>query len=143
MERGLDLGCLIALRCESARRQSTSKIFNFFSKRVLSMFQDSGIIFSKKIFSDFQTYLSPDITMRSQRQKLPLACNQRRQTLPARITWKGEWTSGVSLRCESASLGQKFFQKNFQLFFKTGFVHVSGLWDNFKQKKFFPTFRPI
>ena len=27
MERGLDLGCLIALRCESARRQSRSKIF--------------------------------------------------------------------------------------------------------------------
>ena len=50
MERGLDFGCLIALRCESARRQSRSnifkvkKIFNFFSKRVFPMFQDSGII---------------------------------------------------------------------------------------------------
>ena len=128
MERGLDLGCLIALRCESARRQSTSKIFkvkkifNFFSKRVLSMFQDSGIILSKKNFSDFQTNLSPDIAMRSQRKKLPLACNQRRQTLPVRITWKGDWTSGVSLRCESASRRQKFSKsKKCSTFFQNGF----------------------
>ena len=34
-------------------------------------------------------------------------------------------------------------QKNFQLFFKTGFSHVSGLWDNLKRKKNFPNFRPI
>ena len=36
------------------------------------MFQDSGIILSEKIFSDFQTNLSAGIAMRSQRQKRPL-----------------------------------------------------------------------
>ena len=71
--------------------------------------------------------------MRFERQKLPLTCNQRRRTLPVRITWKGDWSSGVSLRCESASRDQKFFQ----LFFKTCLLHVSGLWDNFKRKIFF------
>ena len=145
MERGLELGCLIAMRltddirlpfyrlpstvlanrsrlersvsfepragrvsprqrCESASlgKNFFKKIFNSFSKRVLSMFQDSGIILSKKIFfSDFQTNLSPGIAMRSQRQKLLFACNQRRGTLPVRITWKGDWSSGVSLHCDA------------------------------------------
>ena len=129
MERGLDLGCLIALRCESARPQSRSKIFkvkkifNFFSKRVLSMFQDSAIILSGKKFSEFQTNPSPDIAMRFERQKLPLTCNQRRRTLPVRITWKGDWTSGVPLRCESAPVEVKNFlsQQIFQLFSKCVF----------------------
>ena len=75
--------------------------------------------------------------MRFERQKLPLTCNQRRRTLPVRISWKGDWTSGVSLRCESASRGQKFSKsKNFSTFFKTCSLHVSGLWDNSKRKKF-------
>ena len=43
MERGLDLGCLIALPVEVKNFQS-QKMFNFFSKRVFPMFQDSGII---------------------------------------------------------------------------------------------------
>ena len=82
------------------------------------MFQDSGIILSGKKFSEFQTNPSPDIAMRFERQKLPLTCNQRGRTLPVRITWKGDWTSGVSLRCESASRGQKFSKsKNFSTFF--------------------------
>ena len=117
----------------------SQKIFNFFSKRVLSMFQDSGIILSGKNFSEFQTNPSPGIVMRFERQKLPFTCNQRRRTLPVRITWKGDWTSGVSLRCESASRGQKFSKsKKFStFFFKTCLLHVSGLWDNFKRKKFF------
>ena len=68
MERGLDLGCLIAMR----ECKSRSKIFNFFSKRVFSMFQDSSIILNEKIFSEFQTNQSPGIAMGRQRQKLPL-----------------------------------------------------------------------
>ena len=110
MERGLDLGCLIAMQeCKSRSKIFKVKIiFNFFSKRVFSMIQESGIILSEKFFSDFQTNQSPGIAMRSQRQKLPFTCNQRRRTLPVRITWKGDWTSGVSLRCKSASRGQKF-----------------------------------
>ena len=138
---GVSLHCDARVPDASRRQKIFQKNFQLFSKRVLSMFQDFGIILSKKFFSDFQTNLSPDIAMRSQRQKLPLACNQRRRTLPVRITWKGDWTSGVSLHCDArvpdASRRQKIFQKNFQLFFKTGFVHVSGLGDNFKQKIFF------
>ena len=125
MERGLDLGCLIAMR----ECQSRSKIFKvkkflnfFFSKHVCSTFQDSGIILSGKEFSEFQTNPSPDIAMRFERQKLPLTCNQRRRTLPVRITWKGDWTSGVSFRCESASRGQKFSKsKKLSTFFQNGF----------------------
>ena len=92
----------------------------FFSKHVCSTFQDCGIILSGKKFSEFQTNPSPDIAMRFERQKLPLTCNQRRRNLPVRITWKGDWTSGVSLRCESAMpVEVKNFpsQKIFQLFF--------------------------
>ena len=107
-------------------------------KHVCSTFQNSGIILSGKNVSDFQTNLSPGIVMRFERQKLPLTCNQRRRTLPVRITWKRDWSSGVSLRCESASRGQKFSsQKNFSTFFKTCLLHVSELWDNFKRKKCF------
>ena len=125
MERGLDLGCLIAMR----ECKSRSKIFKveiifkfFFSKRVFSMFQDSGIILNEKNFSEFQINQSPGIAMRSQRQKLPFKCNQRRRTFPVRTTWRGDWISGVSLRCESASRGQKFSKsKQFSTFFQNGF----------------------
>ena len=145
MERGLDLGCLIAMReCQSRSKIfKVKKFFNFFfSKHVCSTFQDSGIILSGKKFSEFQTNPSPDIAMRFERQKLPLTCNQRRRTLPVRITWKGDWTSGVSLHCDARvpdpSRGQKFSKsKKFSTFFKTGFLHVSRLWNNFKRKKFF------
>ena len=111
----------VSLRYESTSRgqkfSKSKKFSSFSSNRVFPMFQDSGIILSEKIFSQFQTTLSPGIAMRSQRQKLPLTCHQRRRTLPVRITWKGDWTSGVSLRCESTSRGQKFSKsKNFQLF---------------------------
>ena len=79
--------------------------------------------------------------MRFERQKLPLTCNQRRRTLPVRITWKGDWTSGVSLHCDArVPVEVKNFQsqKIFQLFFfKTCSLHVSGLWDKFKRKKIF------
>ena len=116
-------------------------IFNFFSKRVFSMFQDSGIILSEKFFSEFQTNLSPGIAMRSQRQKLPFTCNQRRRTLPVRITCKGDWTSSVSLRCESASRGQKFSKsKKFSTFFQNGFSPCPMIQDSgiiLSEKNFF------
>ena len=124
----------------------SQKIFNFFSKRVFSMIQDSGIILSEKIFSDFQTNLSPGNAMRSQRQKLPFTCNQRRRirTLPVRITWKGDWTSGVSLRCESASRGQNFqSQKIFSFFSKRVFSMIQDSGIILSEKFFFPTFRPF
>ena len=57
------------------------------------MFKNSEISFSKKnFFPTFEcivTSQSPGIAMRSQRQKLPFACNQRRGTLPVRIAWQG------------------------------------------------------
>ena len=92
MERGLDLECLIAMReCKSRSKIfKVKKIFNFFSKRVFSMFQDSGIILSEKKFfrlSDQSESRYGNEFMRRQRQKLPFTCNQRRQTLHVRNTW--------------------------------------------------------
>ena len=134
--------CIAIRECQTpveVKNFQSHKIFQLFFKTGFSMFQDSWIILSKKFSSDFQTNLSPGIAMRSQRQKLPLTCSQRRWTLPVRITLKGDWTSGVSLHCNAivpdASRGQKFSKSN--NFFKWGFVHVSGLWDNFKRTKFF------
>ena len=75
----------------------SQKIFQLFSKQVFSMFQDFEITLREKNFSDFQTNLGPGIAMRFQRQKGPFTCNQRRRTLPARIAWKGDWSSCVSL----------------------------------------------
>ena len=102
---------------------SDQKIFQLFSKQVFSMFQDFEITLREKNFSDFQTNLGPGIAMRFQRQKGPSTCNQRRRTLPARIAWKGDWSSVcVSLRCGSASRGKNLSKsKNFSTFFKTGF----------------------
>ena len=101
----------------------SQKNFQLFFKTDFPLFQDSGIISREKIFSDFQTTLSPGIAMRSQRQKLSLTCNQKRRALPVRITWKGDWTSGVSLRCDSASRGQKFSKsKKFSTFFRNMFA---------------------
>ena len=118
--------CIAMRECQNSdasRGQKLSKSKNFqtfFPKHVCSTFQDSGIILSGKKFSEFQTNPSPDIAMRFERQKLPLTCNQRRRTLPVRITWKGDWTSGVSLHCDArVPVEVKNFQsqKIFQLFF--------------------------
>ena len=67
------------------------------------MFQNSEISFSEKNFPTFKcinTSQSPDIAMRSQRQKLPFAGNQRRGTLPVRIAWQGAggWVSHSDTR---------------------------------------------
>ena len=106
-----DWSSCVSLRCGSASRgknfSKSKNFFNFFSKQVFSMFQDSEIILREKNFSDFQTNLCPGIAMRFQRQKLPFTCNQRRRTLPVRIAWKGDWSSCVSLRCGSASQGAR------------------------------------
>ena len=95
------------------------------------MFQNSEISFSEKNFPTFKcivTSQSPGIAMRSQRQKLPFACNQRRGTLPVRIAWQGAggWVSHCDTR---VPIEAKNFlcQKIFQLFFKIGFLHVSEL----------------
>ena len=116
--------CLTPVEVKNFPSQKILKLF--FSKHVCSTFQDCGIILSGKKFSEFQTNPSPDIAMRFERQKHPLTCNQRRRTLPVRITWKGDWTSGVSLHCDArvsdASRGQKFSKsKKFLTFFQNGF----------------------
>ena len=103
------------------------EVKNFLSQKIFQLFLKTCLLHvsglwdnfkRNKFFSDFQTNLSPDIAMRSQRQELPFTCNQRRGTLPVRITWKGDWSSGVSLRCQSASLGKNFFKKIFNSFSK-------------------------
>ena len=113
------------------------KIFQIFSKQVFFMFQDYGISFGKKKFLTKKIALSPSIATRSQRQKLPFACYQRRRNLPVRIALQGGWSLCVSLRCESKNRGQKFSKStNFSTFLKTGFLQVSRLWDGFWQKNF-------
>ena len=94
------------------------------------MFQNSEISFSEKKLTTFKcivTSQSPGIAMRSQRQKLPFACNQRRGTLPVRIAWQGAggWVSHSDTRVPIEA--KNFLSKIFQLFLKIGFLHVSKL----------------
>ena len=85
------------------------------------MFQNSEISFTeKKYFPTFKcivTSRSPGIAMRSQRRKLPFACNQRRGTLPVRIAWQGAggWVSHSDTR---VPIGAKNFQIQCQKFLK-------------------------
>ena len=98
------------------------------------MFQDyesfSENVLARKngTFGCLVTSQSPGrFAMRFQRRKLPFACNQRRRTLPVRIAWQGAgaWVSHCDMR---VPIEAKNFpsQKFFKLFFKTGFLHVSG-----------------
>ena len=124
----------------------SQKIFQLFLKHVCSTFQDSGIILSGKNFFRISHQSESRYRNEIRKAETPLYMKSERGTLPVRITWKGDWSLGVtvSLRCESASRGQKFSKsKNFSTFFKTCLLHVSGLWDNFKRKNFFPNFTPI
>ena len=118
----------------------SQKNFQLFSKQIFFMFQDYGMSFDKQTFFDKNNCSKSQYrneATRSQRQKLPFACFQRRGTLPVRIAWQGGWHLGVSLRYESTNRGQKFFKsKNFSTFFKTDFLHVSRLWKKFWQEKF-------
>ena len=81
--------------------------------------------------------------MRSQRRKLRFACNQKRRTLPVRIAWQGAgaWVSHCDTRVPIEATNF-VSQTIFQLSFKTSFLHVSGQWDKFQQKKN-PTFKCI
>ena len=95
------------------------------------MFQNSEISFSEKNFPTFECFVtsqSSGIATRSQRQKLPFACNQRRGNLPVRIAWHGAegWMSHSDTR---VPIKAKNFlcKKIFQLLFKIGFLHVSEL----------------
>ena len=99
-----------------------------FSKQVFFMFQDYEISFFKSpTFECRVTSQSPGIAMRSQKQKLPFACNHRRQTFPVRIAWQGAgaWVSHCDTRVPIETINF-LSQRIFRLFFKTGFLHVSG-----------------
>ena len=129
---------------DASRGQKFSKSKNF-SKHVCFMFQDSGIILSEKNFSDFQTNQSPGIPMRFERQKLPLLVIREGglSLFGSHGKGPGPRVSHCDAKVPDASRGQKFSKsKNFSTFFKTCLLHVSGLWDNFKRKKDFPTFIP-
>ena len=73
----------------------SQKISQFFFKTCL--LHVSGLLdnFKRKKIFRISDRISDQsgIVMRFERQKLPLTCNQRRRTLPVRITWKGDWTS--------------------------------------------------
>ena len=109
----------------------SQKIFQLFSKQVFSIFQDFEIILREKNFSDFQTNLSPGIAVRFQRHKLRFTCNQRRRTLPGSLLGShGKGTGARVFHCDAGvPVEVKIFlsQKIFSTFFKTGFLHVSGL----------------
>ena len=72
---------------------------NFLSQKIFQLFFKTGFLRvlglwdyfkGKKIFGlSYQS--SSGIAMTFQRQKLLFTCNQRRRTLPVRITWKGDW----------------------------------------------------
>ena len=104
------------------------------------MFQESGILLSEKIFSDLQTNLSPGIAMKFERQKLPLFVIREGGLSLFGSNGKGTGPR-VSLKiamreCQTPVEVKNFqSQKIFQLFFETGFFHVSGLLGNFKRKK--------
>ena len=95
------------------------------------MFQNFEITLRERNFSDFQTNLGPGIAMRFQRQKGPFTCNQRRRTLPGSLL--GSHGKGTGARVSHCDAGVpvevKIFlsQQIFSTFFKTGFLHVSGL----------------
>ena len=83
------------------------------------MFQNSEISFSEKKFPTFKCIVTsqiPGIAMRSQRRKLPFACNHRKGTLPIRIAWQGAggWVShcdtGVIIEAKNFQC-QKFLEK--------------------------------
>ena len=83
------------------------------------MFQNSEIRFSEKKFPTFKcivTSHSPGFSMKSQRRKLPFACNQRRGTLPVLIAWQGAggWVSHCDTRVPIEAKNfqcQKFLEK--------------------------------
>ena len=89
MARGRSSG--VSLRYESTNRGhkfSKSKNFQLFFKTGFLHVSEVLDKFKRKIFFRFLSE-SPGIAMRSQRQKLPFTCNQRRRTLPVWIAWQG------------------------------------------------------
>ena len=81
------------------------------------MFQYSEISFSEKKIVPLLSALSRvpvGIAMRSQRQKLPFACNQRKETLPVRIAWQGAggWVSHCDTRVLIEAKNVNNFWKN-------------------------------
>ena len=129
------------------------EVKNFLSQKIFQLFFKTCLLHVSGLWDNLKqkkfSNPSPDIAMRFERQKLPLTCNQRRRTLPVRITDHME--TGLELgprvsHCDArvpVEVKNFLIQKIFQLFFKTCLLHVSGLWDNLKQKKNFPNFRPI
>ena len=116
--------------------QTPVEVKNFQSQKNFQLFFKTGFVHvsglcdnfkRKNFFSDFQSQTNlTRLRNEIPKAETPFTCNQRRRTLPVRITWKGEWTSGVSLHCDARvpdpSRGQKFSKsKKFSTFFQNGF----------------------
>ena len=112
------------------------KIFQIFSKQVFFKFQDYGMSFDKKNF-DGKIVPSPSIATRSQRQKLPFACYQRRRNLPVRIAWQGAdaWVSHCDTRVQ-IEVKNILSHKIFQIFSKQVFFKFQDYGMSFGKKKF-------
>ena len=124
----------------------SQKIFNFFSKLVCSMFQDSGIILTQKNFFRLSDHSESGYRNVIPKAETPPYLSSEKAHSPC----SDHMERGLDLGCliamrECQSRSKIFYSKskNFQLFFKTCLLHVSGLWDDFTAKKFFPTFRPL
>ena len=90
------------------------------------MFQESAIILSEKKVFRLSDQSESRYRIEIPKAETPFTFNQRRRTLPVRITWKGDLTSAVSLHCDARvpdpSQGQKFSKsKKFSTFFQNGF----------------------
>ena len=94
------------------------------------MFQDFEIILREKNFPHFQTNLSPGIAMRFQRQLRKAPLHVIREGGLSVLGSHGKGTGARVSHCDAGvPVEVKIFlsQKIFSTFFKTGFLHVSGL----------------
>ena len=107
------------------------------------MFQESGIILSEKNFSrlsDHSEFRYRNEVPKAESRNFPLLVIRFREGGLSLFGSHGKGPGPRVSHCDvrvPVEVKNFLSQKNFQLFFKTGFSHVSGLWDNFKPKKFF------
>ena len=98
------------------------------------MFQNFGMSFGKKKFLTKKLFKVPVSQRDPKGRNSPLHVIRERG-----LSLFGSHGKGARAKvshCDSTNRGQKFSKsKNFSTFFKTGFLHVSRLWDEFWQKK--------
>ena len=130
--------------------QTPVEVKNFQSQKNVQLFFKTGFVHVSGLRDNFKwkkNFRISDrisdqsgIAMRFERQKRPLLVIREGGLSLFGSHGKGTGplvSHCIAMReCQTPVEVKNFqSQKNVQLFFKTGFVHVSGLWDNFKWKK--------